>query len=199
MDLKNSITKENLMRAFAGESQAANRYRFAAGQARKDGIYVVGAVFDYTANQEQSHAKVFYQHLKELAGETIVIDGGYPVDISKEVCDLLTMAKHNEFEEHDSVYKAFANTAEEEGFAKVAASFRMIAEIEKIHGERFERLANLMEKKELFVSAVETQWICLNCGHVSNGKKAPDHCPVCNHDQGFFIRLELSPFEGRLA
>lgn len=190
-----SETKDNLMRAFAGESQARNRYTFAASQAKKDGLQVISAIFAFTADQEKEHAEIFYKHLKEMAGETIFIDGGYPVDISKNVSDLLKMAQHNEYEEHDPIYKSFGDKAKEEGFNKVAASFHMIAEIEKIHGDRFGRFAKLMEEGKLFVSDVEVEWMCLNCGYVYKGKEAPKNCPVCDHDQGYFIRFELVPYE----
>lgn len=195
-DFKSSETKDNLMRAFAGESQARNRYTFAASQAKKENLYVVSAVFEYTANQEKEHAEIFYHHLQELAGETIHADGGYPVDIAEDVAKLLRMAQHNEYEEHDPIYKAFGDKAKEEGFPQVAASFHQIAEIEKLHGDRFGRLAELLEQKKLFVSGVKTEWICLNCGFVLVGEEAPEKCPVCDHDKGYFIRLELSPFEG---
>ena len=181
-DFKNSETKDNLMRAFAGESQARNRYTFAAQQAREEKLYVVGAVFEYTANQEKEHAEVFYNHLKELSGETIHVDGGYPVDIADDVAKLLRKAQHNEYEEHDPVYKVFAEKAQEEGFPKVASSFRMIAEIEKIHGDRFGRLADLLEQKKLFVSDVKTAWMCLNCGYVF--ERPGKFCPKCGAKRG---------------
>ncbi len=194
-DFKNSETKDNLMRAFAGESQARNRYTFAASKAKKENLYVVSAVFEYTANQEKEHAEIFYNHLKELAGENIHVDGSYPVDITDDVAELLRMAQHNEYEEHDSVYKSFGEKAKEEGFDKVAASFRMIAQIEKLHGDRFGRFAQLLEEKKLFISDVKTAWFCLNCGFVYEGEAAPKNCPVCDHDRGYFIRFELSPYE----
>ena len=156
VDFKSSQTKDNLMRAFAGESQARNRYFFAAEQAKKQNLAVIEAVFTYTAHQEKEHAKIFYQHLKEMAGETIHIDGGYPVDLSDDIAKLLRMAQHNEYEEHDSVYASFADTAQKEGFLAVEASFRMIADIEKIHGDRFGKFAELMEQKKLFVSDIKT-------------------------------------------
>lgn len=199
MDFKNSETKDNLMRAFAGESQARNRYTFAAGQAKKEKLYVVSAVFRYTADQEKEHAEVFYNHLKKLAGETIQVDGGYPVDLADDVAKLLRMAQHNEYEEHDPVYKVFGDTAKAEGFSDVASSFYKIAEIEKIHGDRFGRLAELLEQNKLFVSDVKTAWICLNCGYAFEGEKAPEKCPVCDHDKGYFIRFELSPYENRFT
>ena len=193
-DFRNSQTKDNLMRAFAGESQARNRYIMAAEQAKKQNLAVIEAVFRYTAHQEKEHAEIFYQHLKEMAGETIHIDGGYPIDISEDIAKLLRMAQHNEYEEHDDVYKNFGDKAKEEGFLNVANAFHMIAKIEKMHGDRFGRFAEWLEENKLHVSDVKTGWICLNCGHVYEGQAAPEQCPVCQHDKGYFIRLELSPF-----
>ena len=194
VNFKTSETKLNLMRAFAGESQARNRYTFAAQQAKEQKLHVVEAVFTFTADQEKEHAQVFYNHLKEMAGETIQIDGGYPVDISQSVLELLRFAQNNEYEEHDPVYQAFGDKAMEEGFPKIAASFHQIAKIEKVHGDRFGRLADLIEQNKLFISDVECAWMCLNCGHIFTGKEAPQKCPVCEHDRGFFIRLELAPY-----
>lgn len=194
-DLKNSQTKDNLMRAFAGESQARNRYIMAAEQAKKQNLAVIEAVFRYTAHQEKEHAEIFYHHLREMAGETIYIDGGYPVDLSEDIAKLLRMAQHNEYEEHDSVYASFAETARAEGFPAVEASFRMIADIEKIHGDRFGKFAEMLEQNKLFASDIKTGWICLNCGHIYEGESVPEVCPVCHHDKGYFIRVELSPFE----
>ena len=194
VDFKSSETKDNLMRAFAGESQARNRYTFAAAQAKKQNEEVIQRVFLFTAEQEKEHAEIFYNHLKELAGETIHVDGGYPVDIADDLAKLLRMAQHNEYEEHDDVYKHFGDKAKEEGFDKVAASFHMIAEIEKFHGDRFGKFAQWLEQKQLYVSDVKCGWMCLNCGYIYEGEKAPAKCPVCDHDQGYFIRLELAPF-----
>lgn len=193
-DFKTSKTKENLMRAFAGESQARNRYTFAAGQAKNQKLHVIEAVFSYTAGQEKEHAEIFYNFLKPFAGETIKIDGGYPVDINDSAAQLLRYAQHNEFEEFDPVYKTFGDTAKEEGFTEIAAAFYNIAEIEKTHGERFGMLAELLETGRLFVSEVSCKWVCLNCGYVFEGRQAPEACPVCRHDKGYFIRLELAPF-----
>lgn len=195
MEFKDSITKDNLMRAFAGESQARNRYTMAAETAKKNGLYVIEGIFTFTADQERAHAQVFYNHLKELSGQTIHVDGGYPVDISDNIETLLTMAQHNEYEEHDVVYKDFAKKAEEEGFAKVAASFRMIADVEKVHGERFGKFAQLMKENKLFVSDCSIQWMCMNCGYIYEGTSAPAKCPVCDYDRGYFMRLELTPYQ----
>lgn len=193
-DFKNSETRENLMRAFAGESQARNRYTFGAAEARKQNQEAIAQVFLYTADQEKEHAEVFYKHLKELAGENIHVDGKYPVDITEDLGELLQMAQHNEYEEHDDVYKRFGDKAKEEGFQKVANSFYMIAEIEKTHGDRFGKFAQWLKEKKLYISDVKRGWICLNCGYIYEGEKAPKNCPVCQHDQGYFVRLELSPF-----
>ena len=193
-DFKSSQTKENLMKAFAGESQARNRYTFAAGQAKKQNLHVVEAVFTFTAGQEKEHAEVFYKQLSELAGENLKVEGTYPIDISDSVQELLKMAQHNEHEEHDPVYATFGKQAQEEGFPKVANLFYHIAEIEKIHGDRFGQLADLMEQGKLFVSDVSIKWMCLNCGYVFEGTEAPPKCPVCEHDRGYFIRLELAPY-----
>ena len=194
VDFSTSETRLNLMRAFAGESQARNRYTFGAAQAREQKLHVLEAVFTFTANQEKEHAEIFYQHLKELAGTTIQIDGGYPVDITESMVQLLRYAQHNEYEEHDPVYKAFGDRAKEEGFDRVASSFYQIAEIERTHGNRFGQFADLLEQGKLFLSEVACGWMCLNCGYVYTGTQAPKICPVCSHDQGFFIRLEMAPY-----
>lgn len=199
VDFINSETKDNLMRAFAGESQARNRYTFAASQAKKDGLYVISAIFGFTASQEKEHAEIFYHHLQDLAGKNIFIDGGYPVDISQDIGELLSMARHNEYEEHDNVYRKFGEKAGEEGFDRIASSFFRIAEIEKIHGDRFGKYADLIRTGKLFVSDVEEEWMCLNCGFVYKGTSAPNVCPVCRHERGYFIRFQLMPVEALAA
>ena len=196
IEFENSKTKENLMRAFAGESQARNRYTIAAAQAAKEHLHVIEMVFAFTAEQEKEHAEIFYNQLSSLGGKSIAIDGSYPVDLDSDVAKLLRFAQHNEYEEHDDVYAHFAETAKEEGFLRAASSFALIAEIEKIHGDRFGEFAALLESGKLFVSDVETGWMCLNCGYVYTGKKAPELCPVCQSDKGYFIRLELAPYTG---
>lgn len=198
VDFKDSKTKENLMRAFAGESQARNRYTIAAAQAHREKLHVVEAVFRFTAEQEKEHAAVFYEHLRTASGENIHIDGAYPVDISQDVAKLLRFAQHNEYEEHDDVYLHFSEKAKEEGFPQIAGSFQMIAGIEKIHGDRFGLLADFLESGKLFVSDVETAWMCLKCGFIYRGTSVPAECPVCHADRGFFIRLELAPYSGGL-
>ena len=194
ISFENSMTKENLMRAFAGESQARNRYTMAASQAKKEGLGVIEAVFTFTANQEREHAEIFYKHLSQVTETSIAIDGSYPVDISQDVAKLLRFAQHNEFEEHEDVYKAFEEKAREEGFQEIAASFRMIGAMEKTHGDRFGLFADLLEQKKLFVSDIKTSWMCLKCGHIYTGTEVPEKCPVCGHDRGYFVRLELAPY-----
>lgn len=192
---QDSKTKTNLIRAFAGESQARNRYTFAASQAKKTNLHVVEAVFTFTANQEKEHAEIFYNLLQDVSGENILADGTYPVDISNDVAKLLRFAQHNEYQEFEHDYAEFAKIANDEGFTKISTTFSMIAGIEKTHGDRFGRFAEMLEQNKLFVSDVQTKWMCLNCGYVYDGKEAPNICPVCSHNQGYFIRLELAPFQ----
>lgn len=199
VNFNESVTRENLMRAFAGESQARNRYTVAAAEARRQKLYVIEAVFRFTAEQEKEHAAVFYQYLQELAGENIHIDGDYPVDLSQDVAKLLRFAEHNEYEEHDDVYLHFAETAREEGFQNIAGTFRLIANVEKTHGERFSLFADLLEQNKLFVSDVETAWMCLECGHIYRGTSVPAECPICHAERGYFVRLELAPFTSSLS
>ena len=192
VDFMESKTRENLMRAFAGESQARNRYTFAASAARQEKLEVVARVFEFTASQEQAHAKVFYDLLSPGAGKNIAIDGNYPVDISDKTLDLLRAAQHNEYEEHKHDYAAFAEIAHREGFDLIGGQFELIAEIEKTHGDRFGRFADLLEQGKLFSSEKETAWICLNCGEIIHSTIAPQVCPVCRHDQGYYVRLDLA-------
>ena len=194
VEFKNSETKKNLMKAFAGESMARNRYTLAAEEARKQKCHVLDAVFTFTANQEKENAEIFFDHLRSYSVENVDIDAGYPVDTTKVLLDLLKNAVHNEYEEFDPIYKEFAAKAKEEGFDRISASFTLISEIEKTHGDRFKMLAELLEQNKLFVSDIECKWMCLNCGYVYEGKGAPEKCPVCEHDKGFFIRLTLAPY-----
>lgn len=184
--LKDSRTRDNLMRAFAGESQARNRYIFGGEAARKKNLYIIQSVFEYTANQEVAHAKVYYDLLKEFSGNNISVDGNYPVNIDSSIVNLLRAAEHNEYQEYEHEYFNFGKIAREEGFEKVAATFEIIAKIEKTHGDRFRNFADLLEEGRLFKLNEEVEWICLNCGHIHTGKTAPNICPVCSHNQGYF-------------
>lgn len=193
-ELLHSETAKNLMRAFAGESQARNRYTFAASAARKAGLYSISEIFRFTADQEKEHAEIFYKHLTSLAGETLHIDGGYPVDIAPDVETLLTMAAHNEYEESDVVYRSFGETARVEGFLTVAASFFSIAAIERLHGNRFSEVARLVSTGKWLAGDGTEPFLCLNCGHIHTAKEVPSVCPVCQHDRGYFIRMSLAPY-----
>ncbi len=192
--LKDSVTKENLLKAFAGECQAWRRYELAAGHAKNQKLEVLYWLFHYTGNQEKEHAEVFYNHLKEFHGQEISICADYPVDNSNNLLELLQLATQHEAAEHDQIYKSFGDKAQEEGFANIAQSFYMIAEIEQVHSQRFARYAQLMQSNHLFENDTPIEYICLNCGHVHQGTGAPQACPVCSHNQGYFVRLEDSPF-----
>ncbi|MBE6050260.1 MAG: rubrerythrin family protein [Clostridium sp.] len=195
-NLNNSKTKTNLMRAFAGESQARNRYTFASYLAKQNKLEVLEKAFLYTAEQERAHAKVFYDHLKELTGDNISLDSvAYPVEVYDDLVQTLKAAQHDEYQESDDVYKEFAKIAKEEGFTAVAESFEKISTIEKVHGDRFGKLAEKMENGTLFKSDKEEQWICLNCGYIYTGTEAPKACPVCRYPQGYYMLYSESLFE----
>lgn len=193
-NFQTSCTRQNLMRAFAGESQARNRYTFAKQEAMSQNLYVISEVFRFTAEQEETHAKIFFELLKESAGMNIEITAGYPADVSKDIQKLLNSAVHNENEEFSDAYPNFAKTAQEEGFPLIAQKFRDIAEIENIHGQRFEHYAKLMREDKLFRSEKKERWLCLNCGHIHEGTEAPLACPVCGAKQGYFVREAEAPF-----
>jgi rubrerythrin len=186
------------MKAFAGESMARNRYTFSAEQARKQNLHVIESVFTYTANQEKEHGEIFYQHLKDLAGKEVNVNADYPIDITNDIVQLLRYAQEHEYAENSPIYSDFANTAKEEGFMQVYSSFNLISKVEKTHGDRFGMLADLIEKGKLFVNDVACDWVCLNCGHIHNGTQVPEKYPICQHDKGFFIRLELAPFTEKI-
>ena len=193
--LQGTKTMENLMRAFAGESQARNRYTFAAACAKKKQLYIIEQVFRFTANQEKEHAEVFYNFLKEVAGANINVDGNYPTDLYDDPVKLLKAAQHNEYQEFEHDYQHFADVAKEEGFNQISNTFRMIAAVEKTHGDRFGRYASALENGSLFKGGEGIRWMCLNCGYIHEGPIAPQQCPVCSHDQGYFIRLSEAPFQ----
>lgn len=194
MNLSQSKTIENLMRAFAGECQARTRYEFAASNAKDAKLPVIAQVFTYTAGQEYEHAGVFYKHMRAAGVENVNISGGYPVDLNTDCLSLLRYAQHNESEEHHIVYPEFAAVAREEGFAEIAMSFENIAQIERSHSERFALLANWMEDGKLFIEDGSARWVCLNCGNIIEGTGAPNMCPACKHEQGYYVREEYAPF-----
>jgi rubrerythrin len=175
MELKGSKTEKNLMAAFAGESQARNKYTYFASVAKKEGYEQIAAIFEATANNEKEHAKMWFKELGEL-GNTAQ--------------NLLAAAEGENYEWTD-MYDTFAKEAEEEGFKKIAAKFRMVAAIEKTHEERYRKLLSNVEMQQVFEKAEETIWECRNCGHLVMGKKAPEVCPVCVHPKSFFeVRKE---------
>ncbi len=189
-ELDRSQTCMNLMRAFAGESQARSRYTMAAATAKSQGFHVLERLFRFTAEQELAHANVFYRHLTSLSGRTLTVDGTYPVDLPNDSLALLRAARHNELQEWEHDYPAFARVARQEGFDLIAKHFETIADIEHTHAQRFGRFANLLEKGELFSAPETTRWVCLKCGHVVESTMAPAHCDVCHHVQGYFLRAD---------
>ena len=170
MELKGSKTEQNLMTAFAGESQARNKYTYFASVARKEGYEQIAAIFEQTANNEKEHAKLWFKALGEL-GNTAQ--------------NLLAAAEGENYEWTD-MYDKFAKEAEEEGFTRLAYQFRAVAAIEKSHEERYRALLNNVEMQKVFEKAEETMWECRNCGHLVMGKKAPEVCPVCAHPKAYF-------------
>ncbi len=192
---KNSQTKVNLMKAFAGESQARNRYTMAAEEAGEQGMYAIRKIFLFTADQERAHAERFYELLGALSGETIEICGGFPVDKQDTLEGLLDAAQHNEYEEADDVYLAFSETAKKEGFMEVASAFLQIAEIEKIHGNRFGELSKMLKEGTYFENEETETWMCLNCGNIHTGKRLPGVCPVCRREKGYFVPLHMAPYK----
>ena len=192
-DLSESKTRINLM--LAGESQARNRYTFAASKAKKMNCWFLYNIFTLTANQEKEHAEIFYDHLISQNGKKIIIDSAdYPVDNYDKIEELLRSAQKNEYDEYENVYPEFARTAKEEGFADIAFSFEKTAEIEKIHGDRFGCFAELIESGKMYEGEEDTEWICLNCGHIQKGKTVPKQCPVCQHPQGYFVPFKYYRF-----
>lgn len=195
VNFSESRTKENLMRAFAGESQARNRYTIAAERAEEGGMLTIADVFRYTADQERAHAERFYSLLKDLSGETVHIDGSYPIDQQDTLPELLRAAEHNEHEEYADVYQAFGDTAKEEGFLEAASAFYQIAEIEHVHEKRFGALANMLGSNMYYHSEQVSRWMCTNCGYIHEGQAAPKVCPVCRHEQGYFLPYAMACYK----
>ena len=188
-NLRGTKTCENLMKAFAGESQARNRYTYYAGVARKEGYRQIEAIFLETAENEKVHAKVFYKHLVEgLKGELptgVEIHAEYPVAQGDTLANLKAAAA-GENEEWTGLYKAFAETAAAEGFPEVARSFKSIAMVEQRHEARYLKLAANVEKGEVFRKEGKAMWKCANCGYIHEGSGAPKNCPACDHPQEHF-------------
>jgi rubrerythrin len=174
MDLKGSKTEQNLLAAFAGESQARNKYTYLASKARKDGYEQIAAIFEETANNEKEHAKLWF---KALNG------GEIPSTLEN-----LEAAADGEAYEWTDMYVEFAKVAKEEGFNEIAYLFESVGKIEKEHEERYRKLIENIDKELVFSNDGDTIWICRNCGHVVIGPKAPEVCPVCKHPKSFFER-----------
>jgi len=175
MNIKGTKTEKNLWEAFAGESQARNKYTYFASVAKKEGYEQIAAIFEQTANNEKEHAKLWFKALGELGG----------------TAENLLHAAEGENYEWTDMYERFAKDAEEEGFTALAAQFRMVGKIEKAHEERYRALLKNVEMQQVFEKADMTIWECRNCGHLVMGKKAPEVCPVCAHPKSFFeVRKE---------
>jgi rubrerythrin len=174
MELKGSRTEQNLMAAFAGESQARNKYSYFASKAKKDGYEQIAAIFEETANNEKEHAKMWF---KLLEGGSI-----------KSTPENLKAAAEGENYEWTDMYAGFAEVAKEEGFDHIAFLFSEVAKIEKEHEERYKKLLKNIEDELVFSNDGDTIWVCRNCGHVVVGKNAPKVCPVCEHPQSYFER-----------
>ena len=185
MELKDSQTARNLLKAFAGESQARNRYTFAASVARKEGLEHVAAIFTETADNEKEHAKLFFKHLASLAPSAIEITATYPV-VAGDTAAQLKAAIEGEKEEWTELYPEFARVAREEGFTEVARAFEWVAKVEKEHEDRFRRLHDHVVNGTVFQRGEKIYWRCRNCGHIHEGTSAPKLCPVCQHAQGFY-------------
>ena len=174
MELKGSKTEMNLKEAFAGESQARNKYTYFESKARKDGYEQIAAIFEETAGNEKEHAKMWFKYLE--GGEI------------KSTLENLEAAANGENYEWTDMYDRMAREADDEGFTEIARKFRMVGAIEKAHEERYKKLIENVEGELVFSSEEDTIWICRNCGHIVIGKKAPEVCPVCNHPKSFFER-----------
>ena len=182
--LKGSKTEENLLKAFAGESQARNRYTFYAKAAQKDGYEQIAAIFLETAEHERQHAKRFFKHLE---GGVVEITAAYPAGpLEGTTAEHLAAAAAGEHEEWSELYPGFADVAASEGFKDVATTFRMVAKAETMHEERYRRLLDNVEKSTVFEKPDTVRWVCRKCGYVHEGPKAPKVCPTCMHPQSYF-------------
>jgi rubrerythrin len=181
--LKGSQTEKNLLAAFAGESQARNRYTYFASRARKDGFEQIAAIFEETANQEREHAKRFFSMLQ---GGEVEITAAYPAGTIGSTLENLRAAAAGEGHEWGVLYPAFAETARKEGFEEIARLFEMISVAEKQHGKRYGELAANVEAGRVFKRPQSQRWRCRNCGYVHDGTEAPTVCPACAHPQAHF-------------
>jgi len=184
--LKGTKTAENLMKAFAGESQARNRYTYYSSTAKKEGYVQISNIFLETAENEKEHAKRFFKFLNEdLLGESVEINASYPVALGDTKIILKAAAK-GENEEWSKLYPEFADIADKEGFSNIAEVFRKIAEVEKHHEERYLTLLRNIENNNVFKKQKVHKWKCINCGYIYEGVFAPEVCPSCAHPQSYF-------------
>lgn len=181
--IKGTKTEKNLLAAFAGESQARNRYTYFASAARKEGFEQIANIFIETAENEKEHAKVFFKYLE---GGDVEITAAYPAGMIKDTKSNLEAAAAGEKMEWSSIYVNFAKIAKEEGFAEVAASFEEIAKVEKFHESRYRKLISNIANAEVFKKKSPAKWHCTNCGYVYEGREAPKECPACKHPQAFY-------------
>jgi len=186
MDLKGSQTEKNLLGAFAGESQARNRYTYFASQAKKEGFDQISFVFDETANQEKEHAKRFF---KFLEGGEVEVQASFPAGVIGSTIENLREAAGGEHFEHTELYPGFAKTARDEGFDTIADVFDAISVAEKQHEKRYVDLASNIEVGRVFKRDSEEVWRCRNCGYLHTGNDAPQSCPACLHPQAYFELL----------
>lgn len=184
--LKGTKTEKNLMGAFAGESQARNRYTYFAGQARKDGYIQIADIFEETANQEKEHAKRFF---KFLEGGEVEVTACFPAGVIDTTLENLKAAAAGEHHEHTALYPEFARIAEKEGFEDIARCFTSIGVAEKQHEKRYRDLIQNIEKKRVFARDKKVVWRCRNCGYLHEGREAPEMCPACLHPQAHFELL----------
>lgn len=184
--LKGTQTAVNLMKAFAGESQARNRYTYFSSQAKKEGFEQIAAIFAETADQEKEHAKRLF---KAMEGGDMEITASFPFGVVGTTEQNLLSAAAGEHHEYDEMYPEFAETARKEGFAEIANMFLAIAVAEKFHEERYLELARNIKEGLVFEKPADTEWRCRNCGYTLKGKKAPDKCPACAHPQAHFELL----------
>ena len=181
--IKGSKTEQNLLKAFAGESQARNRYTYFASVAKKAGLEQISNIFTETAENEKEHAKVFFKHLE---GGDVEITVSYPAGVISDTKINLEAAAAGENMEWTTLYADFANTAKEEGFPEVGRSFEQVAKVEKFHEARYRRLINNLGNSEIFKKKASVKWHCTNCGYVIEGTEAPKECPACKHPQAYF-------------
>jgi len=185
--VKGTKTEKNLMAAFAGESQARNRYTYFASKAKDEGFIQIAAVFEETANQEKEHAKRLF---KLMEGGEITITGTFPAGPVGTTSENLKEAAGGENYEWKEMYPGFAKIAREEGLDAIAVIFESIARAEKQHAKRYEGLKANVDKGTVFKTEKESVWICRNCGYIAEGKEAPKACPACAHPQAYFELLE---------